>query len=873
MRRTLAEPHRRLTTRFPTRRRLVGCLLVSCLLLPLGLRADAYQDAVDLFRRGQYEDALYNATAGREADSANEHWWRLEGQALLALGRYRDAYDRLSRGVVEVPDSLWLILLRREATHYVPDARDTPLTQGDIVRAINYAAAFRGRAATGEPDFRAAVGKAALIAGIEPKLVLENFLKPAQEGSPPSRDAFIVAGDLALAKQDPALASRTFSAGLQAFPEDPDMIAGLAASFRNSDRRQTLALAQQVLEINPRHPRARLLLAEHYIDSESYTVATGELLAILGANPEHPEALALRAVIAELQNETVAAAEFRDRALAHWTDNPAVDHLIGRKLSAKYRFKEAAAAQRRALTFDPTYVPARVELALDLLRLGQEDEGWDLAQWAHNADGYNIDAYNLTLLHDRIEGFTTVENENFRVRMSAAEAAVYGHRALNLLEQAHTDLSVRYGIALPTRTTVEIYPDPKDFGVRTFGIPDIGGYLGVCFGPVFTVNSPATSRANWEAVLWHEFAHVITLTLTNNKMPRWLSEGISVFEELRHNPAWGQHMSLAYRDRIVEERTQPISRMSAAFMEAQEPEDTMFAYYQSYLVVRYLVETHGFDALRDLLEDLGTGTAINEALALHYEPLDELDNNFAAWARQLAEGFAPGFDLREPEGVLGAVMSTPALPFQAPNLRRELANVESLVESGDWAKVRDTLQPLFDAGLYLPDDENYHFDLAAAYRELDDTAGEIAALTQIAEHEADALPAFQRLLSLAQDEEDWPAIAHWSDAWLAVNPLAPTPWRARFNAHIELDDPAIAVAAGRTLLQLDPPDRAAIHYALAQQLETDAPADARRHVLEALEEAPRFRDAYRLLHALQNPTPPAPPAPSPLPAMDAPLSP
>ena len=33
------------------------------------------------------------------------------------------------------------------------------------------------------------------------------------------------------------------------------------------------------------------------------------------------------------------------------------------------------------------------------------------------------------------------------------------------------------------------------------------------------------------AVLWHEFTHVVTLTATKNKMPRWLSEGISVHEE------------------------------------------------------------------------------------------------------------------------------------------------------------------------------------------------------------------------------------------------------------------------------------------------------------------------------------------------------
>ena len=40
---------------------------------------------------------------------------------------------------------------------------------------------------------------------------------------------------------------------------------------------------------------------------------------------------------------------------------------------------------------------------------------------------------------------------------------------------------------------VEIFPDQKDFGVRTFGMPDNPGFLGVCFGHVITANSPASA--------------------------------------------------------------------------------------------------------------------------------------------------------------------------------------------------------------------------------------------------------------------------------------------------------------------------------------------------------------------------------------------
>jgi hypothetical protein len=46
---------------------------------------------------------------------------------------------------------------------------------------------------------------------------------------------------------------------------------------------------------------------------------------------------------------------------------------------------------------------------------------------------------------------------------------------------------------------------------------------------------------------------------------------------------------------------------------------------------------------------------------------------------------------------------------------------------------------------------------------------------------------------------------------------------------------------------LDPPDPAVAHYRLAKLLHEKHDPAAKRHVLKALEEAPRFRDAQKLL--------------------------
>ncbi|MBT5903903.1 MAG: hypothetical protein HOH58_17530 [Opitutaceae bacterium] len=810
-----------------------------------------------LFLQGDLESALDMAREGTRSESNNEAWWRLEGEILMLRGDYENLFARMTTATAAIPNGLWIMMLRKDAARYHEELwPQSYYEESEIVRAINYAAYQRSRPVAGDADFLAAISQATLRAGIEPKLVLENFLKPAQEAEPASRDAFLIAGQLALDKQDPALAARTFQSGLERFPDNPGLLAGYAASFRDSNPRQMIELAKQALAQNFTQLSARLLMIDYHINAEDFSAARQEIDLVLQVNPRHADAHAYLAAIANLENDTEAAQRHRETALRDWSRNPQVDYLIGLKLSQRYRFEEGAAAQRSAVALDPNFFSAKVQLARDLLRLGEETEGWYYAQLAHEGDGYNIDAFNLTTLHDRIDDFTTVDSKNFRIRMSPEEAAIYGDRALALLEEARADLTVRYGIELEKVTTVEIYPNSQDFAVRTFGMPGVGGFLGVCFGSVVTVNSPATRQANWESVLWHEFAHVITLSMSQNRMPRWLSEGISVYEELRRNPAWGQRMSADYHRRITTGKTNPVSRMSAAFMEAEDPAATIFAYYQSYLVVDYLIGEYGFAPLKALLFDLADGREINLALAEHFAPLNELDKNFADHALALAEAFAPELDLSRDEetpGMFVQILPDIDLPFSDKNLHESLARIGNMMDAESWTNARALLEILINEGTYFPGPENLHLLHAQVCRELDDEAAEKASLLTIVSHQADQLYAVIRLLQLAEADENWAEVARWSDAWLAIDPLGATPWRARMDAHLALSNPEVAVSAGETLLRLDPPDRANIHYQLATALEPSDLTAARRHILQALEDAPRFRAAYDLLDRIPAP--------------------
>jgi hypothetical protein len=71
------------------------------------------------------------------------------------------------------------------------------------------------------------------------------------------------------------------------------------------------------------------------------------------------------------------------------------------------------------------------------------------------------------------------------------------------------------------------------------------------------------------------------------------------------------------------------------------------------------------------------------------------------------------------------------------------------------------------------------------------------------------------------------------------------------------------IQAYRALLQLDPPDPAEVNFHLADALHHEKDPAARRYVLQALEEAPRYREALNLLVKINEESPQPSPAPNP----------
>ncbi len=834
----------------PPARWLAVCRgLLAALLTASALGAADVDDARQLLLRGEYEKVIATATESLPGHVDDLEWPLLLGAAQAELGRYAEARATLTAALEKFPYSPRVRLAAvgaLRATGAVPDAQKE-LAPLDPQRG--------GGQMFGVAAEIVARGRAALLFGTDPKIVLERLYDAARKAQPDLRDSYLASGDLALEKNDFALAAKTFAAAVKKFPADPDAWFGLARAYAPSDTDAMRQALEKVLALNPRHAGAGLLLAEEEIDAENYASAARVLAEVLKTNPHRPEAHALRAVLANLRADAKGEAAALAAARKFWPANPAVPHLVGRKLAQKYRFAESAAFQREALKCDPAFLPAKAQLANDLLRLGQDDEGWKLAAEVQQADPYDVVAFNLTTLRDALAKFRTLSSAHFLLRMEPREADIYGADALALLERAHATLTKKYGLTLAEKTVVEIFPDQKDFAIRTFGLPGGVGYLGVCFGRVITANSPAAhagTSANWQAVLWHEFTHVITLTLTQNKMPRWLSEGLSVYEERQARGNWGERMQPRYRAMLLGDDLTPVSRLSGAFMQPKTPAHLGFAYYESSLVVEWLTQRWGLEKIKRVLADLARGVEINAALAAHFAPLEKLDAEFAAHALQLAKATGPKLDWSAPpRAVLADETKTQTWAAANPdNFTGLLETAKAHLAARRWAAAKAPLQQLIALWPEQHDAESAYALLAQAHRGLGETDAETAMLEKVATLSPDAPEACARLMEIAAGRQEWRAVILNAERLATINPLLPAPRRAAAEAHEVLGATTAAIASYRTLLRLAPPSPAELHYRLARLLHARGDAAAKREVLLALEETPRFRAALDLLLAI-----------------------
>ena len=465
---------------------------------------------------------------------------------------------------------------------------------------------------------------------------------------PQLTEAGVEWASLFLEKYAAQLAEQTLEEVFKVNPNDPEAHAAMAQVI--VETRYDLAAVRHHLDaalaLNPKNARALKVRASIEIDQNQWDAAGKTLDGVLAVNKDDVEAIAMKATIAWLRDDTRTYDAEVARALAIDPAYAELFRIVARSAVREHRYVEAIELEKRAVKQKPDFFEAMAGVGLGYLRLGLEKEGleWLDKSWA--GDQYNVRTFNTrTLFKETIpKEYTFGTSKNFRIRYHNEEKAVLARYLEPTLERAFADMVRRYGFTPKTPVTLELYADRNDYGIRTVGLPDIAA-LGVCFGQVITAMSPANGDINWGMILWHELGHVFAIQLSSSRVPRWFTEGLSEYETLIARPDWRRENDADLYGAVANGALPSIGDLNSEFMQP-DSNAVVVAYYQSAVTIEYLIQTYGFPRIVDALKLFGKGKETPEVLqAITGKTIAQLDTDFHKYLDVRLKPYAGTFKL------------------------------------------------------------------------------------------------------------------------------------------------------------------------------------------------------------------------------------
>ncbi len=832
--------------------RLLPALLL--ILFTTGQAAAAPLDRIEELRlKGEHENALNLALDELEIDTENPRLLNTIGEIRFETGEIELARQRFQRAADIDGLDLLSANLNLARVHLYRGENKAALP---LLREIR--SSYQTRFSLDARDLYAIASATRLLGQTDPQLFKDavRLYDEAMQRDPSSNRAGIALGELLLEKYNNQEAEQVFKQVLEQNDEDPRALLGLARSQHFDYSSEAVSTTVNALAINPRLVPARVFLARLFIELEEYADARHEAEVALEVNPVSLEALTMLAVSYFLERDLEAFARTEKRVLQI---NPAYAEFYAAlaDLAAHNRlYREAADFAARAVELDPNSWRAHGLLGLNQLRLGRMAAGRASLERSFEGDPYNVWIKNTLQLADSFDQYVEIEVGRFIVVLHDSEDALLRDYVKDLAADAYAYFSARYRHQPQQPVRLELYPDHADFSVRTVGLAGVG-LLGVAFGPVVAMDSPAARQRgafNWGSTLWHEIAHVFHLSITDNRVPRWFSEGLAVHEERRARPGWGQDVDPDFLIAYLEGRLLPVSQLNNGFVRPTYPEQVIHSYYQSSLVFEFIEQRWGFDVIREILfayRDSPDPQAVLEKF-LDIDPAT-LDADFEAFLQ--GKFAAPLAALAEREQPLPDTD-----PAQPPDSSTELPeNYFAQMHFGNLLAEQDKpdlaalfferAQQLFPQ--YAGADSSY-WRLAQLYLQQEKfelAEAQLAAMVAInAEHYA----AHRELAALRARRGDVSGAADALQSAVYIYPYDLELHRQLAEHAAELGDWPRAVRERGALLALDPVDRAEAFYQLARAYHRAGDrSSAREQILYALEIAPNYYQAQELLLALR----------------------
>ena len=650
-------------------------------------------------------------------------------------------------------------------------------------------------------------------------------------------------------------------------PARVGLASSLASQYAGGARDEVLA----ILDDHPDSVPANLLIARMLLEAQRTDDGRQILTETLQrAKDQNLPALEIYALLAsaELLDSTYPG-EWTQKSL---DENPAYGDIYAIPAHfyiITYRYREAVDLYRKAVEAEPTLASAHSQLGINSLRINDINAARYHLMRAYAEDPFNTETVNTLRLLDDIDDMrvsyadvlpeTSAQDQpraqepigRMLLRLNQDSVDALEPYVIELVSDSIRSFTERYDFALEKPVVVELYHNHDDFGVRTVSTPGVG-LLGVTFGYVVAMDSPkarSTDDFHWGSTLWHEMAHVFTLEAANHLLPRWFSEGISVYEEWNTGPLPSRELPIQVLSRFSEGAFLPVDRLDSGFVRPTYEGQVNVSYMQAGLICDFIAGRWGHEALVTMLKAFANGdstkTALRRAINIDSTVFDSLFN------AHVAERYETILTNQQHWQQLGQIIQS--------SMTR-LARTEEQGRQPPTPQSLEALQQIIQQRInYYPEhvgNGTAWLALAELHRYMGNDAQALEAHWQWYVR-GGALPAeMQRLardLEAAGREDDAFAVLE-SLNW--VMPYTVAEHRRLGDYYLQRGEPNKAIREFNALLGIRPEAESVVLLGKAQAYRQQGDqAQARRNVLLALERTPFFRDAQKLLLELNESTP------------------
>jgi tetratricopeptide (TPR) repeat protein len=838
------------------------------------LRSGAYEDAIREYRSivrsrsatlearrglvealltvGRYDEAEAEAQPATEGDPTLSNTL---GEVLWARGRLDEAEAAFRRAMAVPTDDRLTAEVNLAELLFQRGRIDEAMRRFD--RFIDYYNNARDRLTASQ---LVAVGRAVRRLGRTNPDLFQDALRAFDEAAaldPGWPEPHLLTGELFLEKYDSPEAKKELEKVLSSNPRNPRALVDMARALDFDGVAGARERVDAALKVNPRSVPALVESARLHLAREGTDEAHADAEKALEVNPSSLDALSVLAAADFVAGDMAAFRATRSRALALNPRYAQLDATVSEVAVQVRRYADAVDRAGAAVALDSAAWNAWGILGMNEFRLGNLARARTHLEKAFAGDPYNPWFKNSLDLLDSFKNFETIPTEHFRLFLRKDEADLLAPYVSALAEEAYDSLSARYGVepSLPVR--VEMYPSHADFSVRTLGETGLGA-LGVSFGSVLVLDSPAAREKgeyNWASTLWHELSHAFHLAITDNRVPRWFSEGLAVHEQQRARQGWGTPPTIPFVEALRDGRLKKVSTLDDGFMRPDYPEQVIFSYYEASLVFELIEDRWGFTAIRSMLDGYRDGRTTEDLFdSVLGTSLDRFDDEFDDWMKQRFAGPLKG---------LARIADAPPRSAGIPSL-------ESFVRAhpGDFlgrlrlgallvgAKRYAEAQPhLTEALRMFPEyggEDSPYWWLAQVHEANGDLSRAVAALARL---NALSESNYNALIEEANLEEK---LGRAKDAEATLSKVMQIdPYEIDVHQHLAtlaagLEDYGTAVRERQAVVALKPTDRAQALYQLAVALRESGDVTSARHtVLQALEIAPNYSEALELLLKLR----------------------